>query len=44
MNPLKSWQWLVLISPIALIIAFVLIVAGIQINSWGLNWIGVYSY
>ncbi|NLQ06442.1 GTPase family protein [Cylindrospermopsis raciborskii] len=39
MNPLKSWQWLVLISPIALIIAFVLIVAGIQINSWGLNWI-----
>ena len=39
MNRLKFWQWLVLISPIALIIAFVLITAGIQINSWGLNWI-----
>ncbi|EFA73065.1 Small GTP-binding protein domain protein [Raphidiopsis brookii D9] len=39
MNRLKFWQWLVLISPIALIIAFVLIAAGIQINNWGLNWI-----
>jgi hypothetical protein len=39
MNRLKFWQWLVLISPIALTIAFVLIAAGIQINSWGLNWI-----
>ncbi|BAZ91630.1 GTP-binding protein HSR1-related protein [Raphidiopsis curvata NIES-932] len=39
MNRLKSWQWLVLISPILAIIAFILIVAGIQINSWGLNWI-----
>ncbi|QNP30004.1 GTPase family protein [Cylindrospermopsis curvispora] len=39
MNRLKSWQWLVLISPIVLIIAFILVLAGIQINSWGLNWI-----
>ncbi|OSO91840.1 GTPase [Cylindrospermopsis raciborskii CENA303] len=39
MNRLKFWQWLVLISPISLIIAFVLIAAGIQINNWGLNWI-----
>ncbi|MBA4446233.1 GTPase, partial [Cylindrospermopsis raciborskii CS-506_C] len=39
MNRLKPWQWLVLISPIVLIIAFILVLAGIQINSSGLNWI-----
>ncbi|MEY3868229.1 MAG: hypothetical protein RLZZ338_2120 [Cyanobacteriota bacterium] len=39
MERLKLWQWLVLISPIALIISFLMIAAGQQINEWHLNWI-----
>lgn len=36
---LKLWQWLVLGTPIAFIIAFLLIAAGLQIHEWHLNWI-----
>ncbi len=39
MERLKLWQWLVLISPIALIISFLMIAAGQQIHAWHLNWI-----
>ncbi|HEY9699449.1 MAG TPA: GTPase family protein [Trichocoleus sp.] len=36
---LKLWQWVVLAAPIALVVGFLLITAGIQIHEWGLNWI-----
>ncbi|TFI53451.1 GTPase family protein [Mastigocladus laminosus UU774] len=36
---LKFWQWLVLATPIATIITFLLVSAGLQIHQWGLNWI-----
>jgi predicted GTPase len=39
MIQLKSWQWAVLITPIAAIILFLLTAAGLQIHAWGLNWI-----
>jgi uncharacterized protein len=39
MVQLKSWQWFVLVSPIALIVLFLLIAAGFQIHEWGINWI-----
>ena len=41
---LKSWQWVVLAVPIALIITLVLVAAGTQINEWGINWIwGIFT-
>jgi len=36
---LKPWQWVVLALPIASIITFLLISAGLQIHEWGINWI-----
>src|SRR4028118_942998 len=36
---LKPWQWVVLALPIASIISFLLISAGLQIHEWGINWI-----
>ncbi len=39
MVKLHRWQWIVLITPIALVIAFLLVSAAIQIHSWGLSWI-----
>jgi uncharacterized protein len=36
---LKIWQWIILVSPIAIIISFLLISAGTQIHAWGLSWI-----
>lgn len=36
---LKLWQWLVLATPIASMMSFLLISAGLQIHSWGLSWI-----
>ena len=36
---LKLWQWIVLATPIASIITFLLISAGFQIQSWGISWI-----
>ncbi|MGK7952098.1 MAG: GTPase [Xenococcaceae cyanobacterium] len=42
---LKSWQWVVLATPIASIIIFFVIAAGIQIHKWGINWIwGVFVF
>ncbi|MBD2612936.1 MAG: GTPase family protein [Nostoc sp. ZfuVER08] len=36
---LKLWQWVVLAMPIAFIIIFLLVSAGLQIHAWGINWI-----
>ena len=36
---LKPWQWVILATPIAIIITFLLISAGMQIHEWGINWI-----
>ncbi|BAY12002.1 GTPase family protein [Calothrix sp. NIES-2098] len=36
---LKIWQWVVLATPIAFIITFLLVAAGSQIHAWGINWI-----
>ncbi|MGB7441069.1 MAG: GTPase family protein [Coleofasciculaceae cyanobacterium] len=36
---LKPWQLVVLATPIATIIIFILISAGLQIHEWGINWI-----
>ncbi|MEK9513661.1 GTPase family protein [Limnospira fusiformis PMC 851.14] len=36
---LKPWQWAIIVSPIAIIVGFLLISAGWQIHSWGINWI-----
>ena len=42
---LKSWQWVILATPIASIIIFFLIAAGTQIHQWGINWIwGVFIF
>ncbi|MGH1394867.1 MAG: GTPase [Trichormus sp.] len=41
---LKLWQWVVLAVPIASIIIFLLVSAGMQIHEWGINWIwGVFT-
>jgi uncharacterized protein len=36
---LNVWQWVVLGLPIALVLGFLLLCAGVQIHEWGLNWI-----
>jgi predicted GTPase/TM2 domain-containing membrane protein YozV len=38
---LHLWQWAVLLIPIAAVATFLMIAAGIQIQTWGLNWIWV---
>jgi uncharacterized protein len=41
---LKPWQWAILVSPIASILIFLLIAAGVKIHELGLNWIwGVFT-
>ncbi|AUT00211.1 GTPase [Nostoc sp. CENA543] len=41
---LKVWQWVVLAVPIASIMIFLLVSAGMQIHAWGINWIwGVFT-
>ncbi|MBD2246055.1 GTPase family protein [Nostoc sp. FACHB-888] len=41
---LKPWQWVVLAIPIAFIIIFLLVSAGLQIHAWGINWIwGIFT-
>jgi predicted GTPase len=41
---LKIWQWIILVSPIAIIVSFLLISAGTQIHAWGISWIwGVFT-
>jgi hypothetical protein len=39
MVQLQVWQWVVLATPIATIVGFLLISAGVQIHEWGLSWI-----
>jgi predicted GTPase len=40
----KLWQWVVLALPIAIIVSFLLVAAGLQIHDWGINWIwGVFT-
>ncbi len=36
---LKIWQWIVLAMPIATIIIFLLVSAGLQIHTWGISWV-----
>ncbi|HLO84839.1 MAG TPA: GTPase family protein [Nostocaceae cyanobacterium] len=36
---LKLWQWIILAAPIASIVIFLLVAAGMQISAWGLSWI-----
>ena len=36
---LTRWQWIVLASPLLLILGFLLVAAGWQIHAWGINWI-----
>ncbi len=41
---LKPWQWVILVAPIASIVIFLLIAAGVKIHEWQLNWIwGVFT-
>lgn len=41
---LKLWQWIILVSPIAIIITFLLVSAGMQIHTWEINWIwGIFT-
>ncbi|MEL6320676.1 MAG: GTPase [Cyanobacteria bacterium J06626_14] len=39
MMQLKRWQWIVLASPLVLVVFFFLVLAGLKINEWGINWI-----
>lgn len=36
---LQSWQWIILVAPIASVVFFLLVSAGIQIHAWGLSYI-----
>ena len=41
---LKLWQWIVLALPVASIIGFLLVAAGLQIHEWRINWIwGIFT-
>jgi uncharacterized protein len=41
---LKPWQWAILVSPIASIVIFLLVAAGVKIHEWQLNWVwGVFT-
>ncbi len=35
----KPWQWVVLASPVIIIVSFFIIAAGLKINQWGINWV-----
>lgn len=35
---LKSWQWIALVLPIAILVGFLLFAASWQIHQWGLSW------
>ncbi|MBO9997899.1 MAG: GTPase family protein [Cyanobacteria bacterium SID2] len=39
MVPLKPWQWVTLLVPVASIGLFLLVAAGTQIHDWKINWI-----
>ena len=39
MIKLRPWQWAILTLPLALIVGFIVLAAGLQIHAWRLNWI-----
>lgn len=39
MMRLTRWQWVVLGLPVAVVIGFLLVAAGVQIHDWGISWI-----
>jgi len=39
MIQLKTWQWIILTTPFILILLFLLVAAGWQIQEWGISWI-----
>lgn len=39
MMQLKRWQWAVLALPLVTVITFIMVVAGIQLRTWGLTWV-----
>ncbi len=39
MVQLKRWQWIVLVLPLIMVVVFVMILAGLQLHTWGLTWI-----
>lgn len=39
MMQLKTWQWIILTTPFILILLFLLVAAGWQIQEWGISWI-----
>jgi len=39
MIQLKIWQWIVLVMPFVLVVLFLLVAAGLQIQAWGISWI-----
>jgi predicted GTPase len=44
MIQLKRWQWIILATPVAAVIIFLLVAAGWQIHQWNINWIwGIFT-
>jgi len=39
MIQLKIWQWIVLVMPFVLVVLFLLVAAGLQIQAWGISWV-----
>ncbi|NBD16284.1 MAG: GTPase [Cyanobacteria bacterium] len=39
MIQLKIWQWIVLVMPFVLVVLFLLVAAGLQIQAWDISWI-----
>ena len=39
MIKLKPWQWIVLSTPLLLVLTFIGIASAVQIHNWGVNWI-----
>jgi uncharacterized protein len=36
---LQRWQWVTIVTPVAIVVAFLLVAAGWQIHTWGINWV-----
>ncbi len=44
MIQLKRWQWIILATPVAAVLIFLLVAAGWQIHQWNINWIwGIFT-
>ncbi|MGB3401343.1 MAG: GTPase family protein [Microcoleaceae cyanobacterium] len=44
MIQLKRWQWIILATPVAAVLIFLLVAAGWQIHQWDINWIwGIFT-